>query len=137
MKLMLVGIASLLLSGCYTTTTKVYTAPVSYGHTQVVQSQPTVIYSEYSPPVIVRLPNCYTKNVPLYSTRQVITQPDGSSVVIGSAVGAGIGAKLADGDEVLGAIAGAIIGGSIANTPQVRTQRIVIGTTQQRVCDRY
>jgi len=131
MKLIGILASVLLVSGCYTTSTSVYTQPTT------VYNQPTTVYSQYSPPVVVQQPVCYWKTVPEFGYRQVVHQPDGNMVVIGSAIGAATGAELAKDNEVLGAVVGAIVAGSIANTQRVTTERVVIGSTQQKVCNRY
>jgi uncharacterized protein YcfJ len=129
MKVLFAIVSALLLSGCYATT--VYT-PTSVAH----EVYPRVIYSEYSPPVTIYQPVCYMRAVPIYGTRQVIDQPYGGNVITGSAIGAIVGHELADNkNKELGLVVGAIIGGSIANTPRVRTERVVIGSGQQRVCN--
>ena len=129
MKKLFTMTAALFLSGCYTTT--------NYSHvtTGVAEAYPRTIYSEYSPPVTIYKPVCYMRAVPVYGTRQVIDQPNGNSVIAGSVIGAIAGHELASDNRELGLVVGAIIGGSIANTPRVRTERVVIASTQQRFCN--
>jgi uncharacterized protein YcfJ len=129
MKIIFSMTAALFLSGCYTTTNYGYVTPV------VTETYPRTIYSEYSPPVTIYKPVCYMRAVPVYGTRQVIDQPNGNSVIAGSVIGAIAGHELASDNRELGLVVGAIIGGSIANTPRVRTERVVIASTQQRFCN--
>jgi hypothetical protein len=37
-------------------------------------------------------------------------------------------------DRTLGTVAGAVIGGSIAGTPQVRNEQYIVGYDRRRVC---
>jgi uncharacterized protein YcfJ len=129
MKFLLPIAATLFLTGCYTTTNYSYVGPIAQ------QTYPRIIYSEYSPPVTIHQPVCYMRAVPVYGTRQVIDQPDSNSIIAGSVIGALAGHELAGDNKELGMVVGAIIGGSIANTPRVRTERVVIASTQQRFCN--
>jgi uncharacterized protein YcfJ len=126
MKFLIIIAAAFALSGCNVSTTSAYSVQETY---------PRVIYSEYSPPVVIQGPVCYMRAMPVYATRQVVSAPQSGNIIAGGAIGAVIGSELADNNRALGAFAGAIIGGSIANQPSVTTERVVIGSTQERFCE--
>lgn len=137
MKIIVCLAVGLLLAGCdeqiYTSSgaqDNYVTVPLDYNPPK------RVIYSEYSPPVIAPTPVCYMKTVPIYGTQRIVHNSDGTSVIVGSAIGAVVGSELSDGDT-LGAAAGAIIGGVIANQPRVTTRRVVVGSGQKKVCNTH
>jgi uncharacterized protein YcfJ len=134
MKLFIMAVVCFSVSGCLGSGDVTYkTTPAT------VSPSPNdyhIKYSPYSPPVVVQKQVCYMNTVAEYGYRQVITYPSGQRVIVGAAIGAGLGHKLAGKNSGVGAVAGAVIGGAIANQTRVSTERVVIGSTQERVCNK-
>jgi outer membrane lipoprotein SlyB len=80
-------------------------------------------------------PVCYWETVPVYGNRQIVSYPSQQTIIAGSAIGAAMGNQMVrERDRTLGTIAGAVVGGSIASSPQVRNERFLIGYDHRRVC---
>ncbi len=78
---------------------------------------------------------CRVENVPIYAQSGQQSDQLGSMIVgglIGSAVGNGLTSK--DGAGTVGAVAGALIGGNIANQNNANNQQIV-GYQEKNICE--